>query len=101
MGVNPSAGGILSPDHAAALPPGPAQDALLKARLKLYSAKAHKRVKDTTEEDREATVCQRENPFYVNTVKLFRDRCARMHAVAVGVAGGTRAAAAADSIVVT
>lgn len=64
------------PSDCCSTPPrlGPLQDALLKARLKLYSAKAHKRVKDTTEEDREATVCQRENPFYVNTVKLFRDR---------------------------
>jgi NADH-quinone oxidoreductase subunit B len=31
MGVNPSSSGIMSPDHAAPLPPGPAQDALLRA----------------------------------------------------------------------
>jgi DNA polymerase epsilon subunit 1 len=50
------------------------QDTVLKARLKVYCAKAHKRVKDTIELDRTATVCQRENPFYVNTVRAFRDR---------------------------
>ena len=31
MGVNPSSSGIVSPDHAAPLQPGPAQDALLRA----------------------------------------------------------------------
>ena len=28
----------------------------------------------TREEDRESTVCQRENSFYVDTVRAFRDR---------------------------
>ena len=31
MGMTPSSGGIMSHDHAAPLPPGPAQDALLRA----------------------------------------------------------------------
>ena len=54
--------------------PAPQQAALLKARVKDYSSTVYKRAKDTTEEDRTATVCQRENPFYVDTVRAFRDR---------------------------
>jgi DNA polymerase elongation subunit (family B) len=50
------------------------QVAALKARLKGYSQRVYRRQKDTVEEDRKAIVCQRENPFYVNTVKKFRDR---------------------------
>ncbi|KAH9919999.1 uncharacterized protein BXZ73DRAFT_92015 [Epithele typhae] len=34
----------------------------------------YKKVKDTKIEEREAIVCQRENPFYVDTVRRFRDR---------------------------
>ena len=30
--------------------------------------------KETRCERRDATVCQREHPFYVNTIKAFRDR---------------------------
>ena len=47
---------------------------LLKQRLRIYSQKAYKRMKDTVELERSATVCQRENPFYVDTVRAFRDR---------------------------
>ena len=54
--------------------PASAQDEQLKARLKTYSQRAYKRFKDTAERDKTATVCQRENPFYVNTVRAFRDR---------------------------
>ena len=43
-------------------------------RVKDYSHKVYKASKETTVEDREDTVCMRENPFYVNTVKNFRDR---------------------------
>lgn len=31
-------------------------------------------MKDSKVEEKNATVCQRENPFYVNTVLAFRDR---------------------------
>ena len=31
-------------------------------------------MKETKTELREATICQREHPFYVNTIKAFRDR---------------------------
>ena len=34
----------------------------------------YKKVKDTKVENREAIICQRENPFYIDTVRRFRDR---------------------------
>lgn len=47
----------------------------LKERLKKYCQKAYKRVLDKPMmEVREAGICMRENPFYVNTVRSFRDR---------------------------
>ncbi|PFH48591.1 hypothetical protein AMATHDRAFT_5676 [Amanita thiersii Skay4041] len=50
------------------------QNAMLHKRVGDYSKKVYKRTKDTKVETREAIVCQRENPFYVNTVRRFRDR---------------------------
>lgn len=50
------------------------QSALLHKRLGDYSRKVYKKTKDTRVETREAIVCQRENPFYVDTVRTFRDR---------------------------
>ncbi|KAF7327720.1 DNA polymerase epsilon catalytic subunit [Mycena kentingensis (nom. inval.)] len=50
------------------------QTALLHKRLGDYSRKVYKKTKDTKIENREAIVCQRENPFYVDTVRRFRDR---------------------------
>lgn len=50
------------------------QMAALKQRVRKYSQRVYKRVKDITEEQRTATICQRENPFYVATVMAFRDR---------------------------
>ncbi|KAF8066745.1 hypothetical protein FPV67DRAFT_1496266 [Lyophyllum atratum] len=50
------------------------QSALLHKRLGDYSRKVYKKTKDTKIETREAIVCQRENPFYVDTVRRFRDR---------------------------
>ena len=50
------------------------QEALVKARLKDYSQVQYKSMKSTAERDMSATVCQRENPFYVDTVRAFRDR---------------------------
>ena len=46
----------------------------LKARLKGYAQKVYKKSKVTKIEDRQSTVCQRENPFYIDTVRNFRDR---------------------------
>lgn len=46
----------------------------IKKRLSDYSRKVYHRIKQTTTIRREAIICQRENPFYVNTVRSFRDR---------------------------
>ncbi|KNA12254.1 hypothetical protein SOVF_127620 [Spinacia oleracea] len=51
------------------------QQSKLKERLKLFCQKAYKRVLDKpSTELREAGICMRENPFYVDTVRSFRDR---------------------------
>lgn len=51
------------------------QQAKLKDRLKKYCQKAYKRVLEKpVTEVREAGICMRENPFYVDTVRSFRDR---------------------------
>ena len=39
-----------------------------------YCRKAYKKTKTTKMEERTATICQRENSFYVDTVRAFRDR---------------------------
>ncbi|KAA8497716.1 DNA polymerase epsilon catalytic subunit A [Porphyridium purpureum] len=53
----------------------PAQrEDILRSRLKEYSRRVYKRALMTSTEARESTVCQRENPFYVDTVRAFRDR---------------------------
>ncbi|CAG8438673.1 3204_t:CDS:10 [Ambispora gerdemannii] len=46
---------------------------LLKKRVQEYGRAIGRTVKTTILEDREVIVCQRENPFYVNTVRNFRD----------------------------
>lgn len=50
------------------------QASMIKKRLSDYSRKVYNRIKQTKTINREAIVCQRENPFYVNTVRNFRDR---------------------------
>ena len=50
------------------------QASQIRKRLTVYSKKVYHKVHETTTMDREVTICQRENPFYVNTVKSFRDR---------------------------
>ncbi|KDN44502.1 putative POL2-DNA polymerase epsilon, calytic subunit A [Tilletiaria anomala UBC 951] len=50
------------------------QNALLHKRLGDYSRKVYKKTHDTQTVVREAIICQRENPFYINTVRGFRDR---------------------------
>ena len=50
------------------------QASLVKTRLAAYSRRVYNRTHVVTEEVREATVCQRENSFYVDTVRAFRDR---------------------------
>ncbi|KAJ1731895.1 DNA polymerase epsilon catalytic subunit [Coemansia biformis] len=46
----------------------------LRRRVADYSRKVYHRLRETKVEERQALVCQRENPFYVDTVRNFRDR---------------------------
>lgn len=50
------------------------QAAYEKKRLTEYCKKAYKKVKITRMEERSQTICQKENSFYVDTVRAFRDR---------------------------
>lgn len=50
------------------------QAELIKKRLNEYSRKVYHRVKQSKTVEREAIICQKENPFYVDTVRSFRDR---------------------------
>ncbi|BAE56228.1 unnamed protein product [Aspergillus oryzae RIB40] len=50
------------------------QSAIVKKRLQDYSKKIYHKIHDSKTIVREAIICQRENPFYVNTVRNFRDR---------------------------
>ncbi|KAI9505131.1 hypothetical protein BX070DRAFT_188883 [Coemansia spiralis] len=50
------------------------QAAELRKRVKDYSKKVYHKLRETKVEEREALICQRENPFYVDTVRNFRDR---------------------------
>ncbi|XP_031567678.1 DNA polymerase epsilon catalytic subunit A-like [Actinia tenebrosa] len=53
----------------------PAEQAQLeKKRLGDYCHKAYGRTRVTKLEERQTTICQRENSFYVDTVRAFRDR---------------------------
>ncbi|KAI5689504.1 DNA polymerase family B [Leishmania braziliensis] len=47
---------------------------MLKRRLSEYSRKAYGKIHETREVMQSNVVCQRENSFYVDTVRLFRDR---------------------------
>lgn len=46
----------------------------LKKKIKMYCRKNYKYIHTKIEEEKNDTVCMRENPFYVNTVRAFRDR---------------------------
>ena len=50
------------------------QASMVKKRLQDYSKKIYHKIHDAKTLEREAIICQRENPFYVDTVKQFRDR---------------------------
>lgn len=50
------------------------QSKLVKKRLQDYSKKIYHKIHVAKTIEREAIICQRENPFYVDTVKDFRDR---------------------------
>ncbi|KAJ3080643.1 DNA polymerase epsilon catalytic subunit, partial [Quaeritorhiza haematococci] len=50
------------------------RNALIKKRVTEYSRKVYNKIHQTKVIEKESIVCQRENPFYVNTVRSFRDR---------------------------
>jgi DNA polymerase epsilon subunit 1 len=50
------------------------QAAIVRKRLQDYSKKIYHKIHDSKTVEREAIICQRENPFYVDTVRNFRDR---------------------------
>lgn len=50
------------------------QTGMVRKRLTDYSKKIYHKIHETKTIEREAIICQRENPFYVDTVKDFRDR---------------------------
>ncbi|KAG6232381.1 DNA polymerase epsilon catalytic subunit [Claviceps purpurea] len=50
------------------------QASLVRKRLQLFSQKVYHKIHDSTTITREAIICQRENPFYIDTVRDFRDR---------------------------
>ena len=54
--------------------PAAEQAELISKRLKIYSKNAYKKTKVTEEVTKTDTVCMRENGFYVDTVREFRDR---------------------------
>lgn len=54
--------------------PAKEQATFQKNRLTEYCKKAYKKVKITRMEERTQTICQKENSFYVDTVRAFRDR---------------------------
>jgi DNA polymerase epsilon subunit 1 len=54
--------------------PADEQATLVKKRLQDYSKKIYHKIHDAKTIEREAIICQRENPFYIDTVRDFRDR---------------------------
>jgi DNA polymerase epsilon subunit 1 len=47
---------------------------VIKKRVKLYCQRNYRKQHETKVELKENTVCMRENPFYIDTVRSFRDR---------------------------
>ena len=50
------------------------QASVVRKRLQDYAKKIYHKIHDSKTIEREAIICQRENPFYVDTVRDFRDR---------------------------
>lgn len=46
----------------------------IKKRVRMYSQKTYKKAHESKVELKENTICMRENSFYVDTVRSFRDR---------------------------
>ncbi|ODV90059.1 hypothetical protein CANCADRAFT_1791 [Tortispora caseinolytica NRRL Y-17796] len=54
--------------------PASEKSAALRKRLGIYSRKTYHKMREAETVERTAVICQRENPFYVDTVRDFRDR---------------------------
>ena len=54
--------------------PATEQATHIQKRLSDYCRKVYHKIHETEVVEREAIICQRENPFYIDTVKSFRDR---------------------------
>uniref|UniRef100_A0A182JCC0 DNA polymerase epsilon catalytic subunit n=1 Tax=Anopheles atroparvus TaxID=41427 RepID=A0A182JCC0_ANOAO len=63
-----------------------------KKRLSDYCRKAYKKTKVTRLETRTSTICQKENSFYVDTVRAFRDRRYEYKALTKGAKAAVSAA---------
>lgn len=50
------------------------QNLILKKRVSEYSRKIYGKAHETKVVEKKSIVCQRENPFYIDTVRDFRDR---------------------------
>lgn len=50
------------------------QASLVEKRLGDYCRKVYKKIQETRTVERTSIICQRENPFYIETVRAFRDR---------------------------
>ncbi|KAI9179806.1 DNA polymerase epsilon catalytic subunit [Blastocladiella emersonii ATCC 22665] len=66
--------GQLKQDPAWFSMPAAQQEQLLNKRLGDYSRKVYKKIHENEVVVKTSTVCQRENPFYIDTVRQFRDR---------------------------
>lgn len=64
--------------------------------VKLFSAKNYKKTRETKIEKREDVICMRENSFYVDTIRDFRDRRYRFKALTKVYARKSREAKAAE-----
>ena len=54
--------------------PATEQASHIQKRLSDYCRKVYHKIHETEVVEKEAIICQRENPFYIDTVKSFRDR---------------------------
>lgn len=74
------------------------QAAYERKRLIDYSRKAYKKIKITRLETRTSTVCQKENSFYVDTVRAFRDRRYEYKALTKVAKGAVNAAISSGDV---
>ncbi|KAI5184513.1 DNA polymerase epsilon subunit 1 [Nematocida homosporus] len=71
----------------------------LKDALVAYSKRFYKKTREVVIEDKTSTVCQKENPFYVNAVRRFRDRRNEYKKLAKQAKGQAQEALSAQSLI--